>query len=164
MREIDDVSVWSRDARSASRLAAALVADGLPARAVDDLAAAAAGADIISCATLAAEPLIRGHWLRAGVHLDLIGGFTPDMREADDACFAGAHVWIDTDEALARAGDLLHPIASGVLERAAVRGTLADLCAAPAPPRDAAARTVFKSVGTALADLAAAILVHESRG
>jgi len=162
VREIDDVMVWSRDAQAAARLAATLVADGFPARAVGDLAAAAASADIVSCATLAAEPLIRGEWLRPGTHLDLIGGFTPAMREADDACFAGAEVWIDTAEALAKAGDLMHPIAAGALRREDVRGTLADLCAAPAVPRDPAARTVFKSVGTALEDLAAAILVHES--
>ena len=162
VRDIDDVMVWSRDAQAAARLAATLVADGFPARAVGDLAAAAASADIVSCATLAAEPLIRGEWLRPGTHLDLIGGFTPAMREADDACFAGAEVWIDTAEALAKAGDLMHPIAAGALRREDVRGTLADLCAAPAVPRDPAARTVFKSVGTALEDLAAAILVHES--
>ena len=162
VREIDDVQVWSRDPAAASRLAASLAADGHPARAVDDLAGAAADADIVSCATLAAEPLVRGEWLRPGTHLDLIGGFTPAMREADDACFAGAEVWVDTLEALAKAGDLLHPIASGALRREDVRGTLADLCATPAAPRDPAARTVFKSVGTALEDLAAAILVHES--
>ena len=162
VREIDDVQVWSRDPAAASRLAASLAADGHPARAVDDLAGAAADADIVSCATLAAEPLVRGEWLRPGTHLDLIGGFTPAMREADDACFAGAEVWVDTLEALAKAGDLLHPIASGALRREDVRGTLADLCATPAAARDPAARTVFKSVGTALEDLAAAILVHES--
>ncbi len=162
VREIDDVMVWSRDPASASRLAASLAAEGHPARAAADLAAAVASADIVSCATLAAEPLIRGDWLRPGTHLDLIGGFTPAMREADDACFAGAEVWVDTLEALAKAGDLVHPIASGVLRREDVRGTLADLCAAPDMPRDPAARTVFKSVGTALEDLAAAILVHET--
>jgi ornithine cyclodeaminase len=162
VRAIADVMVWSRDPGAAERLAAALVGDGLPARAVTDLAAAAGQADIVSCATLAAEPLIRGEWLRPGTHLDLIGGFTPAMREADDACFAGAEVWIDTAEALAKAGDLLHPIASGVLRREDVRGTLAELIASPARPRDPAARTVFKSVGTALEDLAAAILVYES--
>jgi ornithine cyclodeaminase/alanine dehydrogenase-like protein (mu-crystallin family) len=162
VREIDDVMVWSRDARAAARLAAALVADGFPARAVGDLATAVASADIVSCATLAAEPLVRGEWLRPGTHLDLIGGFTPAMREADDACVAGAEVWIDTAEVLAKAGDLMRPIASGALRREDVRGTLADLCAAPAATRDPASRTVFKSVGTALEDLAAAILVHES--
>jgi ornithine cyclodeaminase len=162
VRSIDDVMVWSRDPAAAARLAASLVADGHPARAVADLASAAHDADIVSCATLASEPLIRGGWLARGSHLDLIGGFTPAMREADDACFAGAGVWIDTADALAKAGDLLHPIASGVLRREDVRGTLADLCAAPPPPHDPAARTVFKSVGTALEDLAAAILVYEA--
>jgi ornithine cyclodeaminase/alanine dehydrogenase-like protein (mu-crystallin family) len=162
VRPVDDVMVWSRDAAAAARLGATLSADAVPARAVTDLAAAAASADIVSCATLSAEPLIRGEWLAPGTHLDLIGGFTPAMREADDACFAGAEVWIDTDEALAKAGDLLHPIASGALRREDVRGTLADLCADRAGVRTATARTVFKSVGTALEDLAAAILVHES--
>jgi ornithine cyclodeaminase/alanine dehydrogenase-like protein (mu-crystallin family) len=162
VRAVDDVMVWSRDHAAAARLAESLAADGHPARAVGDLAAAVAAADVVSCATLAAEPLIRGEWLAPGSHLDLIGGFTPAMREADDACFAGADVWVDTAEALAKAGDLLHPIASGVLRREDVRGTLAELCAAPSPERDPAARTVFKSVGTALEDLAAAILVYES--
>ena len=162
VRAMDDVMVWSRDPVAAARLAASLAADGHPARAVGELASAVAQADIVSCATLAQHPLIRGEWLAPGSHLDLIGGFTPAMREADDACFAGADVWIDTAEALTKAGDLLHPIASGALRREDVRGTLADLCASPAPARDALARTVFKSVGTALEDLAAAILVYES--
>jgi ornithine cyclodeaminase/alanine dehydrogenase-like protein (mu-crystallin family) len=121
------------------------------------------GADVISCATLSREPLIRGEWLQPGQHIDLVGGFTPAMREADDACFAGAQVWVDTADALAKAGDLLHPIEAGVLRREDVRGTLADLAATRRLVRDPAARTVFKSVGTALEDLAAAILVYESR-
>ncbi|MFL6699307.1 MAG: ornithine cyclodeaminase family protein [Vitreoscilla sp.] len=162
VRAIDDVMVWSRDPQAALRLVIRLAADGYPARVVTDLAAAAATADIVSCATLAAEPLIEGDWLAPGSHLDLIGGFTPAMREADDACFAGAQVWIDTADALAKAGDLLHPIESGVLRREDVRGSLADLAAAPSLPREPSARTVFKSVGTALEDLAAAILVYES--
>ena len=161
VRPIDDVMVWSRDPQAALRLVIRLAAEGHPARVVTDLAAAAATADIVSCATLAAEPLIQGDWMAPGSHLDLIGGFTPAMREADDACFAGAQVWIDTADALAKAGDLLHPIESGVLRREDVYGTLADL-ARRQVPRDPAARTVFKSVGTALEDLAAAILVYES--
>jgi ornithine cyclodeaminase len=84
------------------------------------------------------------------------------MREADDACFVDADVWVDTGEALSKSGDLLHPIGAGVLRREDVRGTLADLCAGRFVRRDAARRTVFKSVGTALEDLAAAILVYES--
>ncbi len=164
VRPIDDVQVWSRDAASARALAARLASEGVAARAVTDLADAAAHADIVSCATLSADALIHGAWLAPGTHLDLIGGFTPAMREADDAAFLGADVWIDTAEALAKAGDLLQPIASGALRREDVRGTLADLCAGRFERRDAAQRTVFKSVGTALEDLAAAILVHESQG
>ena len=119
---------------------------------------------MISCATLATEPLVQGAWLRPGSHLDLIGGFTPQMREADDACFRGAAVYIDTDEALQKSGDLLGPLSRGVFAAADVRGTLAALCRGTAPMRRSAGeRTVFKSVGNALEDLAAAMLVWRSR-
>ncbi len=164
VRAIDDVQVWSRDAAAAQALVDRLAREGVSAHVTRDLAGAAAQADIVSCATLSAEPLIRGEWLAPGTHLDLIGGFTPTMREADDAAFVEADVWVDTMEALAKAGDLAQPIASGALRREDVRGTLADLCAGRFVRRDAAQRTVFKSVGTALEDLAAAILAYESVG
>ena len=128
-----------------------------------DLAAAVEAADIVSCATLATEPLVQGRWLRPGSHLDLIGGFTPAMREADDACFAGARLYVDTDEALRKSGDLLGPMTRGVFGAAQVCGTLAALCQrSTAGRRSPQERTVFKSVGTALEDLAAAMLVQES--
>jgi len=117
-------------------------------------------ADIVSCATLSEAPLVRGEWLRPGSHVDLIGSFTPRMREADDACFAGAAIYVDTEEALVKSGDLIGPIARGVFTPADVRGTLATLCRGTAPGTShAGERTVFKSVGTALEDLAAAMLV-----
>ena len=156
MLPIAAVRVWSRDPQAAQRLAATLAADGIGAEWAPDLAEAVAWADVVSCATLATEPLVRGQWLGPGSHLDLIGSFTPAMREADEACLHGAQVWIDTPEALAKSGDLLH------LRPGDVRGTLAELCGRPAPPRDPSARTVFKSVGTALEDLAAAVRVFES--
>ena len=128
-----------------------------------DLAAAVAAADIVSCATLATEPLVQGRWLPPGSHLDLIGSFTPAMREADDACFAGARLYVDTDEALRKSGDLLGPMTRGVFDAAQVCGTLAGLCQrSAAGRRSPQERTVFKSVGTALEDLAAAMLVHEN--
>ena len=162
VRAIDRVDVWARRPEAAAALAARLRDEGVPAEPAGDLAAAAAAADIVSCATLAAAPLVRGEWLRPGTHLDLVGSFTPAMREADDACFAGAEVWVDTEEALKKSGDLVDPLASGALAMGQVRGTLHTLCAGPVPARDAQARTVFKSVGTALEDLAAAILVYEA--
>jgi ornithine cyclodeaminase len=164
VRPLEEVRVWARRAEQARALAAELRAAALPAEAVEALEPAVRGADIVSCATMAEAPLVHGAWLAPGSHLDLVGGFTPAMREADDAAFAGADVWIDTPEALAKAGDLLQPIASGALAREQVRGTLAGLCAGGFARRGDARRTVFKSVGTALEDLAAAMLVHASAG
>lgn len=160
VRPIERVSVWARRPAQAEALAAAWRDQGLDAQAVTDLAAAVQAADIVSCATLATEPLVQGAWLQPGSHLDLIGSFTPAMREADDACFDGAALYIDTAEALAKSGDLLGPLARGVITAGAVRGTLADLARGQATGRRSAAeRTVFKSVGSALEDLAAAMLV-----
>jgi ornithine cyclodeaminase len=100
---------------------------------------------------------VQGAWLTPGSHLDLIGGFTPAMREADDDCFRGARIAIDTEEALAKAGDLLGPLSRGVFTPADVRATLAQLARGTLPGRtQQKQRTVFKSVGTALEDLAAA--------
>ena len=122
-----------------------------------------AGADIVSCATLATAPLIRGEWLRPGTHLDLIGSFTPEMREADAACFALSRVFVDTAEALAKSGDVLEATAAGAFDATQLQGTLAELCTdARAGRIDAAERTLFKAVGTALEDLAAAELVFDA--
>ena len=163
---IAEVSVWARTPASATALAESLRSEGVPAAATTDLAGAVAQADVVSCATLATSPLILGRWLQPGSHLDLIGGFTPQMREADDDCFAGASVYVDTDEAAQKSGDLLGPFSRGVLSRQDLRGTLAELCrrhrAGERTARQSATeRTVFKSVGTALEDLAAAVLVFE---
>lgn len=160
VRPITQVSLWARDAAQGERLVAQWRAQGLDATRVDDLPQAVAQADIISCATLAREPVVQGAWLSPGSHLDLIGSFTPQMREADDAALAGAGLYIDTDEALHKSGDLLGPIERGVVDPRSVRGTLAQLCRGEvAGRRSDTERTVFKSVGTALEDLAAAMLV-----
>lgn len=157
---IEEVWVWDRKAANAQALVDRLRSQGIVATVAPDLAAAAAQADIVSCATLATEPLIHGDWLSAGSHLDLIGSFTPQMREADDTCFSGSRIFVDTEEALQKSGELLGPMARAVFSVADVVGTLADLCRGVVPGRASATeRTVFKSVGTALEDLAAAALV-----
>lgn len=162
VRPIERVTVWARRAGAAEALAAHWRGEGFDAVATTDLAAAAAAADIVSCATLATEPVVRGAWLRAGSHLDLIGSFTPAMREADDEAFAGAAIVVDTDEALAKSGELIGPMARGVFSRADVRGTLAALARGEVQGRRRDdERTVFKSVGTALEDLVAAVQVWE---
>jgi ornithine cyclodeaminase len=158
---IERVLVWGRDQARARGLVDELRRDGFDACAVGDLATAVARADIVSCATLATRPLVRGAWLRPDSHLDLIGGFTPRMREADLRCFVGARVFVDTREALAKSGDLLVPIRLGVLPAGEAAGDLAQLVRGDVPGRDGiAGRTVFKSVGTALEDLAAASLAY----
>lgn len=164
VRPIDRVTVWSRREETAQRLAATWRSDGIDAEAVSDLSAAVATADIVSCATLATAPLVEGAWLAPGCHLDLIGAFTPAMREADAACFSRARVFVDSDDALVKAGDVLDAMHAGSFSPAALEGTLADLCAGRAAGRrDDAAITLFKSVGTALSDLAAAELAFAAK-
>jgi ornithine cyclodeaminase/alanine dehydrogenase-like protein (mu-crystallin family) len=164
VRPITRVEVWARSADQAESLAQDLRGQGFEAAAVTDLEAAVGQADIVSCATLATEPVIQGRWLRPGSHLDLIGSFTPAMREADDACLAGAALYVDTEEALIKSGDLVGPLARGIVRAADLRGTLATLARGEATGRRSSEeRTLFKSVGSALEDLAAAVLVYESR-
>ena len=157
-----EVGVWGRDPAKAEALAARLARGiGLAVTAAADLEAAVRDADLVSCATTSAQPLVRGAWLRAGAHLDLVGGFTPAMREADDEAVRRARVWVDTYEGATReAGDIVGPLASGALAREAIVGDLFGLCRGEAAGRSGPAEiTLFKSVGTALEDLAAATLV-----
>src|SRR5690348_13468316 len=84
--------VWGRSGEGAARIAAGRARRGLPARAVSDLAGAAGEADVVTCATTAREPVLRGAWLRPGTHVDLVGAFAPDMRECDDALLARAEI------------------------------------------------------------------------
>jgi ornithine cyclodeaminase len=161
VRPIDRVRVWGRDPGRAERTAAALRADGLAAEACGGLEAGLADADIVTCATTAREPVVRGAWVRPGTHVDLVGAFTPEMRESDDELIAAAAVFVDTRAgAMREAGDLVHAIDGGAIGREHVRAELADLAAALHPGRRSPDEiTLFKSVGTALEDLCAARLV-----
>lgn len=162
VRPIWHVAIWNRDVAKAETLAAELRASGIDAAAAVSLEQAVGQADIITCATPSTEALIFADWLRPGTHLDLIGSFTPAMREADDACIARGRVYVDTHDALAESGDLIGPIERGLFAAADIRGSLADLCRGTVGGRgNSTDLTVFKSVGTALADLAAATLVRE---
>ena len=156
VRAIDEVEIWNRSPAGAERLAADLQDRGMVARAVRDLPAAVARADVLSCATLSCTPLIEGAWLRPGTHLDLVGAYTPAMREADPVALDRARVFADAPAALQECGEL-----AGWTE-ARLAGTLVGLCTG-APGRGGADEiTLFKSVGTALEDLAAARLAAHS--
>ena len=160
VRPIVNVLVWGRNPDKAAKLAHRMSRRNLKVAATTDLANAVRGAHIVSCATLSEMPLIQGHWLPLGVHLDLVGGFRPDMREADDDCVRRARVFVDTRQgALKEAGDIIQPIRSGVLHEDDIAGDLFDLTrGSRAGRRYYDQITLFKSVGTALEDLAAAQL------
>ncbi|SSW69544.1 ornithine cyclodeaminase family protein [Achromobacter agilis] len=165
VRPIQRVLVWNVRAAGAERLAEQLREQGFDAQATENLEGAARQADIISCATLSTVPLIQGAWLRPGVHLDLIGSFKPEMRETDTACFDGTSVYVDTDEAPTKSGDLLSAFDAGVLTQEDIRGNLHQLAGGQRQGRrDDQEITVFKAVGSALEDLTLATLVYESVG
>jgi ornithine cyclodeaminase len=159
---LDEIRIWSRRPQSAERLAAKLQAEGLPARAVAEVDPA--GADIISAATLSAAPLLRGAEIAPGTHIDLVGAFRPDMRESDGALVARASLFVDTRVgALAEAGDVVQAIAEGAITPDHIAADLFQLCRGEhAGRRDAAEITLFKSVGWAGEDLAAAVLAYSA--
>ena len=112
------------------------------------------------------EPLIHGRWLVAGQHLDLVGGYTPAMREADDEAVRRCRVFVDTRAGAAKeAGDVVQPLRNGTLAEAGIEGDLYELCRGERPGRSTDDEiTFFKSVGAALEDLAGAELVLERVG
>lgn len=162
-RPICNVLIWGRSAEKARTLAAQLDRPKFRVAATEDLEEAARGAHVISCATLSDAPLIHGDWLQPGQHVDLVGAFKPSLRETDDKAVSRAAVFVDTrDGALTEGGDLVQAIAAGAFSPDAVRGDLADLARGAVPGRNVYNQiTLFKSVGTAIEDLAAAKLAFE---
>ena len=128
VRGYDEIAVWNHRPEGARKLAASLADIGLPARPAEDLEAAVAEADVVSCATLATEPLIAGRWLKPGQHLDLVGAFNMSMREADDEALRRARIYVDTDAALVEGGDVAVGILGGAIDRSAVIADLPALC------------------------------------
>jgi ornithine cyclodeaminase len=128
-------------------------------RVAENLEEAVRAADVISCATLSKAPLIEGAWLRPGQHLDLVGAFNLEMREADDEALRRARIFIDTDAALSEGGDVALALRGGAIDRTHVVADLGALCRGGAGRGAAHEITLFKSVGAALEDLAAAMLV-----
>jgi ornithine cyclodeaminase len=163
VRPIRETTIWNRHVDKARALAEELDGDGLKVTVTEDLEAAVRAADVISCATLATEALVRGAWLAPGAHLDLVGAFRPTMRESDDEAVLKARAYVDTRTgAFAEAGDIVQPIAAGVIKEDHIQGDLFELCRGERPGRGSADEiTLFKSCGCSLADLAAGELVVE---
>lgn len=156
VRRIEKTLVWARSMMKAKALCTELNSEGILAEPVEDLQTAVSESDLISTATLSAEPILLGGALRQEVHLDLIGSYLPDMREADDAAVAGAIIYADNPGgALKESGELSIPIASGVITPSALAGGLHDLVRQSSWRRPEG-KTIFKSVGMAVSDFAAA--------
>jgi ornithine cyclodeaminase len=164
VRPIKRVTIWNRTVENAEKAAEALRQDGLNVDVATDLTAALCQADIISSATISTQPVVSGRLLKRGTHIDLVGGFTPAMREADDHTVRRARVYVDTHAgATKEAGDIVQALASGALAPDAIIADLYELARGQKPGRESADEiTMFKSVGAALEDLAAAIAVYET--
>jgi alanine dehydrogenase len=173
VRPIEQVEIWGRRPEQAAALAEDLerslpqaIGRPIAVRAVTDRQQAVGRADIVSCATLSKTPLVEGDWLREGQHLDLVGAYTPQMRESDDKAAWRARVYVDTRAgALKEGGDIVQPIANGTIDEDDVIGDLFELARGQQTGRVAGDRTsitLFKSVGAALEDLAAAELAVEA--
>lgn len=164
VRPIQRVSIWGRTAaRVASAVQATqqVLSDSVHVIAVNELEPAVASADIVCCATSSAEPLVAGRWLRTGTFIDLVGNFSPVGSEVDDEVLRRSRIYVDTLEgALAEAGDILGPLSRAVISRQSILGELADLVGGRIQGRrDSDEITLFKSVGAALEDLAAARMI-----
>ena len=144
-----EVTLWSRTAASARALA-----EATGAASTEDLPAAVAAADIVATATMSTRPVLMGEWLRPGQHLDLIGAYRADMREADDRALTRSRLFVDSFETtLEHIGELKDPLARGIITRDDVLGDLYDLVSGTAGRRSAEEITLFKNGGGAHLDL-----------
>lgn len=151
---IKQIEVWNRTHSKAVALAEKLANDGLPASAVDDLPAACGRADIISTATMSKVPILNGNWIGQGTHVDLIGAFRKDMREADDALLQKGRLFVDSvDTTINHIGELMIPLSTGAIARSDVLADLYDLVAGQNGRKSAEEITIFKNGGGAHLDL-----------
>lgn len=161
VRPIKKVSIWNRTPARTQALVKELSGETFKTEIVSNVERAARDADIVTCITLSQTPVVSGDWLKDGAHLDLVGAFRPNARETDDAAVKRSRVYVDTRRgALKEAGDIVIPMAAGVLRESDVQGDLFELCRGNVKGRETREEiTLFKSVGTAIEDLAAAMLL-----
>jgi ornithine cyclodeaminase/alanine dehydrogenase-like protein (mu-crystallin family) len=160
---IEEVLVWNRSPGQSEALVQRLINEGWKASLPDTLEDGVRRADVISCATLTEKPLIKGEWLTSGQHVDLIGSFTPTMREVDDRALQRAKIFIDTEAAIIESGELQIPLNSGAITKDDIGSSLYELCSLKHKWREPEDIALFKGVGHAVEDLAAAIQVYKSR-
>lgn len=163
VRPISTVFIYGRSFDKAKALCQTLAQHSFECIPMRSIKEGVDKADIISCATLSSTPLINGEWVRKGQHIDLVGSFKPDMREADSELIKLSSLFVDTMEgATKESGDIVIPLNDGKIDKSHIKGDLFDLCSSRITGRTSEDEvTCFKSVGHALEDLAAAQLVHE---
>lgn len=165
VRPVKNVTVWGRNKSKAESIADSMSLPGVTFNVSDDIAQGVKGADVISVATLSSSSLIEGQWLKEGQHLDLVGAYRPDMREADDNCLLRSRIFVDNrDTAIKETGDLAIPLSKGIIDHKNIESDLFALCSerhvVTRNPNDI---TLFKSVGHALEDLVAAQLLTKTK-
>ncbi len=159
---LTSIAIWNRNAAKAEALSGELADEGVKIDVENDLSAAAASADIISCATMTKTPILKGEWIKPGTHVDLIGAYRPDMREADDELLRKAEIFVDSRETtMEDIGELAIPLASGVIREEDVRGDFYDLCNGGQGRSGADAITLFKNGGGAHLDLMTGSVIYE---
>jgi len=156
------VLIWNRTPERAQGLAARMANGKINVESVEDLAPAAARADIVATATMSVEPALKGKWVTPGTHVDLIGAFRPDMREADDELIRKAEIFVDSREtAVHGTGELKIPLENGIISEQDIRGDLYDLCNGAKGRSSSRAITVYKNGGGAHLDLMTANYIYD---
>lgn len=160
---LKNFTLWNRTSPRAESLAEELATLGFTIEITADLETAANNAHIISCATMSTEPVLKGDWVSPGTHVDLIGAFKPDMREADDALLQKSELFVDSlDTTIHHIGELMIPLQTGAIKTGDVRGDLYDLCNDKIARSNKDAITIFKNGGGAHLDLMTAVYIRES--
>ena len=158
VRPITNVFIWGRNFEKAKAICKQLENENFSISAINTIKEKISEVNIISCATLSKTPLVFGEYLRAGQHIDLVGAYKKDMREADDKTISKASVFVDTFQGgLKESGDIVIPLENRTLKKSEIKADLFQLCSNQKTGRKSNEEiTVFKSVGHALEDLAAA--------
>ncbi len=151
---LEQILIWSRSHSNAQALASSKNNDQFSVRSVEDLASHVPRADIVAAATLSTDPVLKGEWVSPGTHVDLIGSYRPDMREADDELLQMSELFADSREtAMAHTGEFIIPIENGVISEQDIRADLYDLCNGAVARTSDQSITVFKNGGGAHLDL-----------
>ncbi|TYA58235.1 ornithine cyclodeaminase family protein [Formosa maritima] len=158
VRPIKNVFIWGRHMEKAEAIAAELQNEKFHVYPIETIEEKISEVDIISSATLSKTPLVLGELLKSGQHIDLVGAYKPDMREANDEVIKKSSIFIDTYQGgLKESGDIVIPLKNGILKEKDIKADLFELCSNQKPGRQNINEiTFFKSVGHSLEDLTAA--------